>query len=460
MDRYNRRGYDVDVTVWRRALELIEEQIGATKFATWFGPIQFLSANGESLTLGVPNTFMKEWLIEHYQPLITDTLYRLTQTRYTLHFHTEIDEALGGDDPYSLDPYPPVSAVWEEREAEEREDAVYNPQMTFENFVVGSCNQFAHAACLAVADRPAQAYNPLFIYGGVGLGKTHLLHSIGNFLKANRPGFKACYVSSEKFLNDLVDALRYDQIMDFRARYRKNDLLMIDDIHFIAGKERTQEEFFHTFNALYEERKQIVLSSDRPPREMATLESRLRSRFEWGLIADLQPPDLETKIAILKKKAEQLKITLSDDLLFLIASNISADVRKLEGALNRLVVHASLTGTHIDDEAARHILKDVLEGSDQVITVSWVQEVVATYYGLDCAALLSKKRHRDISFARQVAMYLARELTTASLPEIGKSFGGRDHTTVLHACHKVKELMAREERFAEEIAQLKRMIRK
>jgi chromosomal replication initiator protein len=311
-----------------------------------------------------------------------------------------------------------------------------------------------------VADRPAQTYNPLFIYGGVGLGKTHLLHSIGNFLKETAPSFKTHYVSSEKFLNELVDALRYDQIMEFRDRYRKNDLLMIDDVQFLAGKERTQEEFFHTFNALYDERKQIVLASDRPPREMGTLESRLRSRFEWGLIADLQPPDLETKVAILKKKAEQWNLSLSDELLFLIARNIKADVRKLEGALNRLVVHTSLTGTPVNDETAQHILKDVLEGIDQIITVKWVQEVVATYYHLERELLLSKKRHRDIAFARQVAMYIARELTEESLPEIGKGFGGRDHTTVLHACQKVKELMEQDEKFAEEITHLIKIIQK
>lgn len=447
----------MDESIWRKTLELIEDEVGKTKFSTWFEPLQYLSTREKCITLRVPNNFIKEWLIEHYQDLILNIIHRLTRTQYSLHFQTEIEEDLSMDE-IPPDTFTSSPAIWKGKGENREEESVYKAHLTFENFVVGSCNQFAHAACLAVADRPAQTYNPLFIYGGVGLGKTHLLHSIGNFLKETNPSFKTHYVSSEKFLNELVDALRYDQIMDFRDRYRKNDLLMIDDVQFLAGKERTQEEFFHTFNALYDDRKQIVLASDRPPREMATLESRLRSRFEWGLIADLQPPDLETKIAILKKKAEQLQLTLSDELIFLIARNIKADVRKLEGALNRLVVHSSLTGMRVDDETAQHILKDILEGTDQIITVKWVQEVVATYYKIERALLISSKRRRDIAFPRQVAMYLARELTDDSLPEIGKSFGGRDHTTVMHAYQKVKEMMDKDEKFAEEITHLIKII--
>jgi chromosomal replication initiator protein len=430
----------VDEELWRKFLSALEEHVGTPKFSTWFESLRYLGAEGACLRIQVPNRFHREWLSEHYLPLMVQTARQLAGPATTIRFE------VGGKEPVTAAPPPSPAA------APPSEDSPFNQRLTFETFVVGPGNQLAHAACLAVAQRPAEAYNPLFLYGGVGLGKTHLLHSIGHYVRRTRPNLKVAYVSSENFLNDLVNAIQAHEVVEFRNTYRTYNILMIDDIQFIAGKERTQEEFFHTFNDLYNSQRQIVLTSDRSPREMATLEDRLRSRFEWGMIADLQPPDLETRVAILKKKAALLEVDLPDEVGYLIANHIKADVRKLEGALNRLVLQAQVTQQRLITEAmAQTVLRDMLERSEPVLTVERIQEVVSAHFKVPLTLLTSSKRTKHVAMARQVAMYLARELTRNSLPDIGRHFGGRDHTTVLHGCDKIKELLERDAKLRADI---------
>jgi chromosomal replication initiator protein len=318
--------------------------------------------------------------------------------------------------------------------------AQLNPRYTFDAFVIGSGNQFAHAACQAVAERPSKAYNPLFLYGGVGMGKTHLMQAIGHEVKMRQPQAAICYVSSEKFTNEMINSLRYDKMTSFRDKFRNVDVLLIDDIQYIAQKERTQDEFFHTFNALHESMKQIVIASDRPPKELAELEDRLRSRFEWGLIADIQPPDLETKVAILQKKSEQEKVTLPTDVALFIASNIRSNVRELEGALIRLVAHSSLIGAEITLPYTQQVLKNFIDSQARRVTIESIQKAVAEQFGLRLVEIKAKNNSRSIVYPRQIAMYLAKHLTEASLPEIGRQFGGKHHTTVLHSVDKIEEV--------------------
>ena len=318
--------------------------------------------------------------------------------------------------------------------------AQLNPRYTFDAFVIGSGNQFAHAACQAVAERPSKAYNPLFLYGGVGMGKTHLMQAIGHEIKRRMPQAAICYVSSEKFTNEMINSLRYDKMISFRDKFRTVDVLLMDDIQFLAQKERTQEEFFHTFNALHESMKQIVIASDRPPKELAEFEDRLRSRFEWGLIADIQPPDLETKVAILQKKAEQERVTLPTDVALFIASNIRSNVRELEGALIRLVAHSSLIGAEITLPYTQQVLKNFIDSQARKVTIESIQKAVAEQFGLRLVEIKAKNNSRSIVYPRQIAMYLAKHLTEASLPEIGRQFGGKHHTTVLHSVDKIEEV--------------------
>ena len=445
----------MDEELWRKFLFRIEESIGTAKFSTWFEPLQYLGTQGKSLRIQVPNRFTREWLSEHYLPLMVQTARTLVGAEATIQFE------VGGREPGSAEvsETPVTAPAAPERptpsEPPVPEESPFHQRLTFETFVVGSGNHLAQAASLAVAQRPAKAYNPLFLYGGVGLGKTHLLHSIGHYVHDTRPNLRVVYVSSEKFLNDLVNAIQSHEVVEFRNTYRTYDILMIDDIQFIAGKERTQEEFFHTFNDLYDSLRQIVLTSDRSPREMATLEDRLRSRFEWGMIADLQPPDLETRIAILKKKAVLLDVDLPDDVSYLIANHIKADVRKLEGALNRLVLQGSLLGRRtITEEMAHTVLRDMLDRGEPSITVERIQEVVSAHFKVPLHLLTSSKRSKEVAMARQVAMYLSRELTKNSLPDIGKQFGGKDHTTVLHGYKQIKRLVENDGQFKAEIDQL------
>lgn len=440
--------------VWHEVLQVARERIEATKYATWFAPLKPLSGAAGMLRIAVPNKFVRDWLVEHYHEFITDTLQELTGVPYQVFFVVqEPAEAAPLVEP--SDATPTNGSV---RSASTTGQA-FNTRFTFETFVVGSSNQFAHAACLAVARHPARTYNPLFIYGDVGLGKTHLLHAIGHYVQQTHKDMMTCYVSSEKFLNDLVSALSHDKMDDFRNRYRKNDVILVDDVQFLIGKERTQEEFFHTFNVLFNDNKQIVLTSDKLPKDMVGLEKRLRSRFEWGLVADLQAPDLETKIAILTKKAEYMQMPLPDEVAWFLARRLRGDVRKLEGALNVIEAFTSMTGQQITVHLVQSLIGELADVQEErPIAIPDIERVVADRYKLKGALLRSKKRNKEIAHARHVAMYLARTLTNASLPQIGKSFGDRDHTSVLHACNKIKGMVEDDWRFKEEVEQLIRAL--
>ena len=436
--------------IWLKVLQIVGENIDDTKFGTWFKPLYLLSGSSGMLRVAAPNKFVRDWVLEHYHTLLVDLLRQITGIDYQIFI-------VVGEPKAALSPQPePVAEAV--TPASGGGFTQLNPRFTFETFVVGSSNQFTQAACLAVSRHPAGTYNPLFIYGDVGLGKTHLLHAIGHYVQQQHPQLVACYVSSEKFLNDLVGALSHDKMEDFRNRYRRNDVILVDDVQFLIGKERTQEEFFHTFNVLFNANKQIVLTSDKLPKAMTGLEKRLQSRFEWGLVTDLQPPDLETKIAILRKKAAYRQFELPDPVVLYIARLIRSDARKLEGALTTVEAFASITGQEVTVEAAKNLLGELAEGEDKPITIAEIERVVADHYHVKTALLRSKRRHKDIAHARHVAMYLTRELTDASLPHIGKTFGDRDHTSVIHACNKIKGMLKENWNFQEEVEQLIRVL--
>ncbi|MBI4588801.1 MAG: chromosomal replication initiator protein DnaA [Candidatus Rokubacteria bacterium] len=417
-------------SLWFRLLSALEQKIPPAALDTWVRPSRLLAVEGDRLQIGTPNKFSRDWLAEHHLQAITEAA----------------QECLGGNPQISivvegLDAPPPSSR--EKLPLPPTRSAVtgLNPRYTFETFVVGSSNQFAQAACQAVAELPSKAYNPLFIYGGVGLGKTHLLHAVGHQITRLFPSLAVLYLSSERFTNDLINAIRYDRTAEFRAKYRTIDLLLIDDIQFISGKERTQEEFFHTFNDLYDSRKQIVVSSDSSPKEIPEIEERLRSRFEWGLIADIQPPDFETRVAILKKKAEIERVRLSDDVAYLIASRTKSNIRELEGSLTRMIAFCALTGREMTVDLAQDVLSDLWGEEEKIITLEQIQRKVSEFFSIKLSDMRAKSRTRAIAFPRQVAMYLSRQLTHASLLEIGRAFGGKDHTTVLHAVEKIHLLL-------------------
>ena len=417
---------------WESFLLHIKEWVSPKIFDTWFSSLSLIGIQSGKVLISVPNKFFKDWLEEHYGELIKKTIEKTFGQKAQVNLITPDKEKKKP----SPDPYPSP-------EKHSTHNSFLDPKNTFQSFVVGSCNQFAHAASLAVAQSPANAYNPLFIYGGVGLGKTHLLHAIVNYITITekKKNLRLSYLPSEKFVNELISSLQHDQMTNFRNKYRNIDVLLIDDIQFIGGKERTQEEFFHTFNTLYESNKQIVFSCDRTPKEIPTLEERLQSRFEWGLIADIQPPDLETKVAILNKKAEEKKIYLPEEIALYIATNIKSNVRELEGALVRLSAYASLTNTKLSMELAQEVLKEIFYIKDRATNIENIQKLVSRYFGITVAELRSSKRNKTISLPRQIAMYLCREMTKLSLPEIGRQFGGKDHTTVLHSVNKIKSLM-------------------
>jgi len=417
-------------SLWAQLLESLSRKLAPTVFDTWIRPCRLLAVEGDHLRIGAPNPFSRDWLTQHH----LDALQHAAQ------------EVVGG--------HPRVTVVVDEAAATAAAPAVtpprsggagtaegLNPRYTFDAFVVGSSNQFAQAACQAVAELPSRAYNPLFIYGGVGLGKTHLLHAVGHQSVHLFPGMAVVYISSERFTNELINAIRYDRTAEFRARYRTIDLLLIDDIQFISGKERTQEEFFHTFNDLYESRKQIIVLSDCSPKEIPEIEERLRSRFEWGLIADIQPPDFETRVAILKKKAALERVRLTDDVAYLIASRIKSNIRELEGSLTRMIAFCALTGREMTVDLAQEVLGELWGEEEKLITIDQIQRKVCDFFGIRLSDLKAKNRTKAIAFPRQIAMYLARQLTHASLSEVGRAFGGKDHTTVLHAVDKVQVLL-------------------
>jgi len=439
----------VSQEVWQAALSNIQRQLVHHSFATWFRPLTLGTATGNRLQILLPNRFFKEWFEEHYLELLRSALEDLLFTR------VEIELVVPNED---APPPPPPQQPPPKRTARRSTSSnSLNAKYTFDSFVAGAGNQLAHAASLAVAEQISKAYNPFFVYGGVGLGKTHLLHAIGHHVLERENLVRVSYVSSEKFTNDLINAIRFDATTEFRNRYRSVDVLLIDDIQFIAGKERTQEEFFHTFNDLYNASKQIVLTSDSIPKEIPGLEERLRSRFEWGLIADIQPPDLETKAAILRKKAQAEGVQIPDEVSLFIATNVKSNVRELEGYLVRIVAYASLTNQAITLDLAREVLKELVNG-DRTITIPRILEVVGDFYRIKEKELLSKSRHKSIVLPRQIAMYLCRTHTNASLPDIGTEFGGKDHSTVIHACTKIRELMARDEKFRKQLHDLTNLL--
>lgn len=420
--------------LWNSVLMVLEREMdNSAPFNTWFKPSKLLAVQGNLVIIETPNELIRDMLESRYYNLTKEIFSDLLKKEVNVKFKSSSDDTeVSREYSNSENASSPVSSQ------SESVTTYLNPRYTFETFVIGNSNRFAHAAALAVAESPAQAYNPLFIYGGVGLGKTHLMHAIGHFILNKNPNMKVLYVTSEKFTNELINSIRDYKNVQFRNRYRNIDVLLIDDIQFIAGKDRTQEEFFHTFNSLHESNKQIIISSDRPPKEIPTLEERLRSRFEWGLITDIQPPDLETRIAILRKKAEMENLEIPNDVMLYIAKKIDTNIRELEGALIRIMACASLTNRELCVELATEVLKDILPDSrPKQITIPLIQDVVSEYFNLKSDELKGKKRTRNIAYPRQIAMYLARELTDSSLPKIGEEFGGRDHTTVMHACDKI-----------------------
>jgi chromosomal replication initiator protein len=439
-------------TIWDQVLTLIEGKVGPHSFSTWFKPTSLKADRGETLVVHVPAPLYVEWLPRHYSVVMAEALSEVGRGQVQLRFEVQVGPSLSSVSPdppepalspivtdtalppsdggEGGEPIPPVMLI----------PGGLNPRYTFDTFIVGPSNQFAHAACRAVAEAPSRSYNPLFIYGGVGLGKTHLMHAIGQYVVQHNPALTLTYISSERFMNEMINAVRFDRVLEFRARYRNVDVLLVDDIQFVSGKEGTQTEFFHTFNALHDAQKQIVISSDRPPHDIPALEERLRSRFEWGLIADIQPPDLETKTAILKKKAETEAVPLPDNVAMYIASRIKSNIRELEGSLIRLLAYASLTGQPLTIELAQDVLRNVLDHDERAVTIEQIQKFVAEYYQLKLHDLKSRNNSKSIAMPRQVAMYLCKMLTHASLPEIGRSFGGKHHSTVIHSIKKVDEL--------------------
>lgn len=426
--------------LWEKTLKIVKGELTEVSFNTWIKSITPISISKDIIRFGVPNQFTKEILENRYKDLIINSLKIITTKKYDLLFSVVSEETIDAEETTENKRTKDSSTNAEDT------STMLNPKYKFDSFVIGNSNRFAHAACLAVAEAPAKAYNPLFIYGGVGLGKTHLMHAIGHYILENNPKAKVVYVSSEKFTNELVNSIKDDKNVEFRTKYRNVDVLLIDDVQFIAGKERTQEEFFHTFNELHENNKQIILSSDRPPKEIPTLEDRLRSRFEWGLIADIQPPDFETRIAILKKKADVEKLDIPNEVMVYIATNIKSNIRELEGALIRIVAFSSLTNKEISIDLASEALKDIISNKqNKQITIELIQDVVASYFNIRIEDFKSARRTRNITYPRQIAMYLCRKLTDMSLPRIGEEFGGRDHTTVIHAYEKISGALKEDE---------------
>ncbi|KJZ85051.1 hypothetical protein ClosIBUN13A_CONTIG79g00948 [Clostridium sp. IBUN13A] len=434
MEEY--RYMDADLkNIWAKTLETIKSELSEVSFNTWIKSCEPISISSDTITISVPNSFTQDILDKRYKDLVANSIEVVCSKLYKIEFVIASEASEKEDLKETSSNSASKSIV-----VNDEMSSTLNPKYTFNSFVIGNSNRFAHAASLAVAESPAKAYNPLFIYGGVGLGKTHLMHAIGHYILDNNPSAKVVYVSSEKFTNELINAIKDDKNEDFRNKYRNVDVLLIDDIQFIAGKERTQEEFFHTFNALHDANKQIILSSDRPPKEIPTLEDRLRSRFEWGLIADIQVPDFETRMAILKKKADVENLNVANEVMGYIATKIKSNIRELEGALIRIIAYSSLTNRDVTVDLATEALKDIISKKQgKHITIDLIQDVVSSYFNLRVEDLKSQRRTRNVAHPRQIAMYLSRKLTDMSLPKIGEEFGGRDHTTVIHAYEKISE---------------------
>jgi chromosomal replication initiator protein len=419
-----------NMDAWQTVLDIVEKKVNQQSYNTWFKPTQLIKHDDRALYVRVPNAFFQDWLNDHIDVVLEAARLAGIGNINVIYITEKVPAELTGGSSTSTQGKLDFESI----------DNTLNPKYTFDTFVVGSSNQFAHAAALAVAEKPSKAYNPLFLYGGVGLGKTHLMHAIGHMIKLNNKHLRLTYISSEKFTNEVINAIRYDKMLSFQERYRNNDVLLIDDIQFIAGKERTQEEFFHTFNSLYDTHKQIIISADCPPREIPTLEERLHSRFEWGLIADIQPPDLETKVAIIKKKAERQRISVPDNVALYIASKIKSNIRELEGALIRLIAFCSLKGSEITLPMAQETLHDILGHGEKTVTIEMIQKMIADHFKMRIQDLKSKNNSKSVALPRQICMYLCKKLTRASLPQIGREFGNKHHTTVLHSIGKIEGL--------------------
>ncbi|WP_088104609.1 chromosomal replication initiator protein DnaA [Halalkalibacter urbisdiaboli] len=443
--------------LWERALAEMEKKVSKPSYETWLKSTKANDIQNDVITITAPNEFARDWLEDHYAELTSDTIELLTGARLTPKFIIPQNEL---EDDFLLEPPPKKQQKQEPVSSNHSTKTMLNEKYTFDTFVIGSGNRFAHAASLAVAEAPAKAYNPLFIYGGVGLGKTHLMHAIGHYVMDHKPDAKVVYLSSEKFTNEFINAIRDNRAVNFRNKYRSVDVLLIDDIQFLAGKEQTQEEFFHTFNALHEESKQIVISSDRPPKEIPTLEDRLRSRFEWGLITDITPPDLETRIAILRKKAKAENLDIPNEVMLYIANQIDTNIRELEGALIRVVAYSSLINQDMNADLAAEALKDIIPNSKpKVLTITDIQKLVGEFYQVKLEDFKAKKRTKSVAFPRQIAMYLSREMTDSSLPKIGSEFGGRDHTTVIHAHEKISKMLTTDQELQQKIQEIMDQLR-
>ncbi len=444
--------------LWQETLAQLEKSLNPQHYATWIRPIRLIGMDKDLVSLEVPNRFVLDWVRDHYAELLRSTISRVGAVEYRLQFQIAPRGSARDLPTPKEEPVRPLVVPMEEGTEGGKKwlgPLNLNPKYTFEEFVSGSSNQFAFAAAMAVANNPATTYNPLFIYGGVGLGKTHLVNAVGNAIHKKNPEMRVCYYTSEKFMNELINSLRYAKMDEFRNKFRSMDVLLIDDVQFIAGKERTQEEFFHTFNALYESHKQIVVTSDKFPKEIPGLEERLRSRFEWGLIADIQAPDVETKQAILKMKAEQNGIYLPEEVALFLANSVSSNVRELEGFLVRIGAYASLTATPVTLAMAKEVLKDILVEKNRELSVEEIQKTVAAHFNVKVSDLKSPKRLKALVLPRQVAMYLARQLTSASYPDLGERFGGKDHSTIIHAIKKIEKQLEEDMQLRSTIATLR-----
>ncbi len=437
--------------IWKNSLSRIEERVGNNAIDLWFRPIKLSQLKEQQVTLDIPNKFFKDWIEDNYPDLLPETLAGVLGYPVTVRYRIveKVDPDVRKKD-----------MRLENRRQKLASRGIYlNPKYTFDNFVIGPSNQFAQAAARAVAEAPGRAYNPLFIYGGVGLGKTHLMTAIGNSVIDKSPEMSVIYASAEQFTNEVVASIRHEKMSELKEKYRNVDLLLLDDIHFIANKTQTQEEFFHTFNAIYERQKQIVISSDRPPKEIGAITDRLRSRFTMGLIADIQPPEFETKIAILQKKSDMEKIIIPEEVAHYLAAKVKSNIRELEGCLIRLGAQASLTGRPINIDMAKNILKDLIEDDEKPVTTDQIQKVVSEHFGLKISDMKAKKRTKEVALPRQIAMYLSKQLTSLSLSDIGKNFGGKDHATVIYSYKQVEDKRARDEVFNRMIEILSRKIK-
>jgi chromosomal replication initiator protein len=440
---------------WDRFLDHVKSRVSTNTFNTWFQPTRFNRSEGETLYIQIPSAVFRQVLTRTYGDIIKAVFHEIGTPNMKVQYLCSQDEPLPMAAAATASATSGVVSSGKQSKLDfDNSDHQLNPRYTFESFVVGKSNEFAHAASRAVAEQPSKAYNPLFLYGGVGMGKTHLMHAIGHTIKKRNPAMRLSYVSAEKFTIEVINSIRFDRMISFRDRFHTVDVLLVDDIQFIAGKERTQEEFFHTFNALYEQQKQIVISSDCLPKDINSIEERLRSRFEWGLIADIQPPDLETKIAILQKKADNDRFVLPDEVAEYIARAIKSNVRELEGALTRLMAYASLTGVTVSLSTAQQVLRNIIASQEKRVTIDLIQKRVSEHFNLREQDLKVRSNTRAIAFPRQVAMYIVKQLTTASLPEIGRQFGGKHHTTVLHSINKIEELRRSDKDLNRTIARL------